>query len=112
MDFHSDGAVIHTQCGGGYTTLHMSKYMEQCLKKKAILLYDKIKSKNSKNPLNCCSFSEDVEIYCGLICIPLMFNNVEHYIIIWICCMFLFGKCQFTFVAQYFLLNCLSVIKL
>lgn len=48
-DFHSDGAVLHTQCGGGNTTLHMSKYMEQCLKKKAILLYDKIKSKNNKN---------------------------------------------------------------
>lgn len=64
--------------------LHSSTHVKiygTVLEKKAILLYDKIKSKNSKNPLSCCSFSEDVETNYGLICISLKFNNVEHYII-------------------------------
>lgn len=44
--------------------LHNSTHVKiygTVLEKKAILLYDKIKNKNNKNPLSC-SFSEDVGI--------------------------------------------------
>lgn len=50
--FHNYGAVLHPQCGGDYTTLYISKYMELSMKrKKAILLYEKLKSKNNLKTL-------------------------------------------------------------